>query len=246
MVLVTTDKGESYCIDQREVLQSEYHAFAQAKGSDTSGQPPECADNEVYWPPEPDNSGLPTPGACPKGALDPVAKAQYPMVCVDFCDAAAYCKWAGKRLCGSLDHPGEGMLKLNYEERTALLASGRHEWAHACSQGGTTVWPYGDAYEPGRCIDKARFDAEGPDARRVANLDGETCHGTKEPYSDIYHMSGSVSEWVNMCDEGDGSCGVLGGSFGGTPEQLSCKQSAVANWLGISASYGIRCCADLE
>lgn len=47
MVLVTTDQGERYCIDQREVLQGEYHAFTQAKGSDTSGQPPECKDNEA-------------------------------------------------------------------------------------------------------------------------------------------------------------------------------------------------------
>lgn len=208
-----------------------------------SGQPPECKANEVYWPPLPgDHTSAPQPGTCPKGALDPVAKAEYPMVCADFCDAWAYCKWAGKRLCRSLDHPAGGVLTLESGALEALMKSERHEWTYACTQGGKTKWPYGDEFEAGTCIDKTRYAAGGPDALRAANLEGETCHGTEPPYSDIYHMSASVAEWVNACDKFE--CALEGGAFGMEPN--SCVEPATA-WSGeIARSYGIRCCADLE
>lgn len=63
------------------------------------------------------------------------------MVCVDFCDAIAFCKWAGKRLCGSLDAPKNTLLES--DELVEVAASIRFEWADACTQGGKTKWPYG-------------------------------------------------------------------------------------------------------
>lgn len=243
MALVTTAAGPRYCIDEREVSQGEYLAFASDKGNDVSGQPAECADNKSYVPALPDPYiGAPQPGTCHKDYWQ--GNPDRPMVCVDFCDAAAYCKWAGKRLCTSLDAQSDAVLKVKDAELEALAKDNRLEWTDACTQGGKTAWPYGDAYVPGTCIDKTRYDAQGPSALDATKLEGETCHGATEPYSSIFHMSGSVAEWVNGCDEGMGYCLVLGGSISSASEP--CQLPAMTFRTSTAPWHGIRCCADLE
>jgi formylglycine-generating enzyme len=98
----------AYCIDRTEVTRADYAAFLSAPLPFAS-QPTACAWNTSY-------------GSV--GAPDAL-----PVASVDWCDARAFCEWAGKRLCT------------------------RAEWRGACSAAGE-AYPYGAGYEDGRCNDK--------------------------------------------------------------------------------------------
>lgn len=71
-------------IGSREVSNGEYQQFLAAQ-QDPAIQPGECAWNDDFTPTQ-----------------WPVASATLPVVNIDWCDARAYCAWAGKRLCGAI------------------------------------------------------------------------------------------------------------------------------------------------
>ncbi|MFO0745369.1 MAG: SUMF1/EgtB/PvdO family nonheme iron enzyme [Myxococcota bacterium] len=103
-------------IDATEVTRAEYIAFLQTH-PDPSLQPAKCAWNTSFqsadWP----------WFASPQRAVQ-----------VDYCDAAAYCQYAGKHLCPT------------------------DAWYGACSAGGTLAYPYGNTFEAGRCSNDTKRD----------------------------------------------------------------------------------------
>jgi formylglycine-generating enzyme required for sulfatase activity len=177
----------------RNPAQAQYSVFLAAKGKDTSGQSDQfCAKNNhtygfIY-------ATDATPG-CPQGVFTPDSTPDIPVGCVDWCDAAAYCQWAGKRLCGKV---GGGPVDLKDGP-----ASSGSEWYYACSQGGKTAYPYGNTYTKGTC-----YDGD-PDAigGKVAD---SMCHGNSSPFDSILDLSGNLAEWENSCD--DIHCRLRGGS----------------------------------
>jgi formylglycine-generating enzyme len=248
LVRVPAPDGSYYCMDQREVTRSEYAAFLEAKGNDTSGQPKECDWNDRFSPilydPEEVDYGLPG-GYCQKSAWDLEGYPDLPVRCVDFCDAFAYCAWAGKRLCGRRSVKAAGLDTLGDAEVEAMAASTESEWYNACSNGGTTTFPYGDSYEPARCIDRA-FATEAKDdlsAFSVTDTSASECSSREPGFSGLYDLSGSVEEWVNIC--GRDGCGSLGGSFISLEPKLACGKIGTI-WLATTepTPRGIRCCAD--
>ena len=95
------------CVDATEVTQNQYAAFL--------------------------NSGAPAASGCdatfdPSCAFDPGQSPDHPVVCVDWCDAASYCAWAGKRLCHA-----------------------ESEWESACANGEGLRYPYGDSFDAAAC-----------------------------------------------------------------------------------------------
>jgi formylglycine-generating enzyme required for sulfatase activity len=103
-----------FCIDTTEVTRTAYADFLATVPS-LAAQPPECAWSttfvpEVAWPVTTQTTSWP--------------------VAVNWCQATAYCAFAGKRLCTDA------------------------EWAGACSYGGTRAFPYGNTYVPQRCNGK--------------------------------------------------------------------------------------------
>ena len=78
-----------FFIDATEVTVAQYAEFLTAKAGDVSGQPQDvCGWNSTYEP-----AALPDPP-------------NFPASNIDWCDARAYCEWAGKHLCrrvGSAD-----------------------------------------------------------------------------------------------------------------------------------------------
>jgi formylglycine-generating enzyme required for sulfatase activity len=222
MVRVTSPNGTAYCVDSTEVTQQQYSLFFDAMRTQTSGQASVCAWNSTFgW----GGTGC---------AIDPAASPNLPMSCVDWCDSAAYCKWAGKHLCGST---GGGAVAAS-----AATDPAQSEWHNACTHGGTRAYPYGNAYSSA-CASGS--------AHTVGSATG--CEGG---FEGVFDMTGNVWERENSCTGASGAgdcCPLRGGCYGdvvtlGNP--LSC------GWLGdsyngtcITRSYsgpnvGFRCCSE--
>lgn len=233
LVRLASPDGVSYCIDRFEVSQQQYLAFLDAKKGDTSGQPEQCSWNKDFSPNLQEGSST----QCPAGAYDPWKKGALPMICADWCDARAYCAWAGKRLCGKIG--GGSVAPESYAD------AGKSQWYNACSQGGKTIYPYGNVYQNGVCVDESK-------ASDPAEAESKTgCHGQQAPFSEIEHLSGNVQEWEDSCQKsgpgGGLSCQIRGGTFDPTNAEKTtrCDDNRIT---GIAAQYitiGIRCCLDL-
>ena len=151
----------------------------------------------------------------------------FPVVQVTWCQAYAYCAWAGKRLCGQI---GGGPLA----QANAANAS-VSEWANACSDGGSLAYPYGNTFDSATCGGQLAMS-------QIANVKTPlTCVGG---FPGLYNMSGNVWEWTNACNNADYCC-AMGGAFDGTAVDLAC--SGVRPWLmsAPAPNIGFRCCADL-
>jgi formylglycine-generating enzyme required for sulfatase activity len=100
------------CIDSTEVTNRQYAEFL-TPPPNLAGQPAVCAWNSTFTP----------------GCTWPVASTRLdnPVGCVNWCQAYAFCAWAGKRLC-----------------TTSF-------WTSACTRGGLHQYPYGDTFEAASC-----------------------------------------------------------------------------------------------
>ena len=94
MVTVSKATGGAYCIDDTEVTNGDYDRFVRANVPAVgtgSTQPAACVANTTFIP----------AGAWPPA--QPLSTSfGIPVRHVDWCDALAYCKWAGKVLCGDV------------------------------------------------------------------------------------------------------------------------------------------------
>jgi formylglycine-generating enzyme required for sulfatase activity len=229
MVRVGTESN-NFCIDSSEVTVKQYTEFTTAKGTDVSGQPKQCSWNTSYAP--------------AAGGPDEI-----PIAGVDWCDAYAYCKWAGKRLCGK--HANG---KYAGPVPTAdLLAFTSHEWLVACSNLGQLRYPYGSLQQPTTCN-----TGENDAGRTLAVKSKASCQGG---FTGVYDMVGNVWEWFDgPCNPPDAGpdaaaavdagpqkdeCVVKGGSFLEVGANLDCR----VNGLGATRDrrgieIGVRCCSD--
>ncbi|GAC1532032.1 MAG: hypothetical protein NVS3B10_27220 [Polyangiales bacterium] len=208
------------CIDRTEVSVGDYRAFLIAREGDTSGQRADCASNMSFVP----SSGLP-----------PSADDKLPMNYVDFCDAVAYCAWAGKRLCGSL-------VDENPVPADALTNPQVSQWFRACSRNndGLHAFPYGPTFDETRC-NAYSVDAGPRSLRAVGST--PTCEGG---YRDIFDMSGNVDEWEDSCAVVDGGvlCVIRGGNFNnGFSAASACATIKRVDSTVGAATLGFRCCS---
>jgi formylglycine-generating enzyme len=204
-----------YCIDSTEVTTTQYSAFLVAKGSDTSGQPAECAWNTSY-----------TPLFWPQTGLE-----LHPVMGLDWCDARAYCAWAGKRLCGKI---GGGAAP--FSTPTSATAS---QWYRACSFSGARTYPYGSGYVAAACQDGSIKPAK--------TVPAGTKLGCEGGYTGLFDMSGEVQEWEDSCDGTSGtgdSCHVRGGMiYDATPSDLTCATPRALARNTKNDHTGFRCCS---
>lgn len=216
--LVTVTGG--YAIDATEVTRGQYEAWLNGSPS-TSGQPLYCSWNTSFTP------------SCD---WPPGAKGQYPVDCVDWCDAYAYCAAVGKRLCGKIG--GGANAYSDFADAT------RDQWYNACSSGGQDVYPYGDTYNAQACNgeDKGVGAAEA-----VGSL--STCQSLVSGYTGVYDLSGNMHEWEDSCSGSSGStdlCRLRGGAFTYQYDStLRCDYDSIGGHKrdDHSAYIGFRCCA---
>jgi formylglycine-generating enzyme required for sulfatase activity len=201
----------SFCIDATEVTEGQFAKFVTMVGSGNNADlfPTLCQSN----------------GHTAVIAMGTDASMQ-PMANVDWCDASAFCKWAGKRLCGKIDGG-----PATFSNPTDLGT----QWYSACSQAGAKTYPYGDTFQATACTGSA---ASPTDVGTVA-----TCEGG---YPGVFDLSGNLAEWEDTCNNtgSNAFCRIRGGSFNGGSAFMACGVGG-HSWPYSKRinSVGFRCCA---
>jgi formylglycine-generating enzyme len=208
--------GDS-CVDPTEVTRADYEAWLASAPVDT-GQLEECAWNASFVP---DASCMAQTAVC-QGACD-----SHPQVCVDWCDAAAYCSAKGKRLCGSYPTGDDDWLK--EEDASELL--------EACNETDTAQYPYGSSYAPGTC------NGSEAGAGTTVPVGSKTGCAHSHTAGKIHDLTGNVREWENACGAAD-YCRLRGGSFLESGESSTCwKVDKNVTRDSAAPDIGFRCCA---
>jgi formylglycine-generating enzyme required for sulfatase activity len=220
-----------FCIDRSEVTNSDYGLFL-ASNPSTASQGAACAWNTSFSPE--------TGPDCASTNYDPTNRAKTPVDCIDWCDAAKYCEWAGKHLCGAIG--GGANLP------AAFADPGKSEWYSACSHAGDFDFPYGDSFQIDACI-----GVDSPQTR-AAPVPTASCQGG---YEGVYDMSGNLAEWEDSCSASAGAsdlCANRGGSYLSSDTafpSLRCNSNLSGNPKSKtsrrdlrSQEVGFRCCYD--
>ncbi len=199
----------SVCIDRVEVTNRAYAAFldAAAPGTAPTGCDPGASHAPVGWPPS-------------------AARDAYPVTSLTWCDAHAFCAWAGKRLCGAI---GGGPLDPSLFGRASF-----DEWFAVCSNDGRSAYPYGATYAPGAC----NGDDHGTGGPVPVGALATCASGAGGPLD----LSGNVWEWTDACDA-EGRCFARGGAYNSPATELACG-GIIASLRTLGATtIGFRCCS---
>ena len=211
----------TFCIDSTEVTAGQYAAFIAADAG-KAGQPARCVNNTTFVPSS-------TGQYCTLASYDPINHPSLPARCVDWCDAYAFCKWAGKRLCGLIGVDA-GPSDFN------MGASTNAQWYWACSHGGSLLVPYGNAYDGGACNGKDFGAGQVRDAGGTPSCVGG--------FPGLYDMSGNVAEFIDACNDDAGQCASHGGGYNELESQVECPSGSGYKLTDVTDALGFRCCAD--
>lgn len=230
MAQIMRPDGSCFWIDTLEVSVAEYLEFI---GSDdqpvqegvcawNSGKPGASAPADSSPGLEPATECVETASEI-AAALDDRATRNLPMTCVDWCDALAFCVWAGKDLCRD-----------DGDRQTRGAAS---DWFQACSEGEDHTYGCGDECNATACNGAS---AKNERLESVGSLPGCTTGGK------VADLSGNAAEWTNWCSPNSesGSCLVRGGSFASSDSGVECASAARAPRTSAQATIGFRCCAN--
>ena len=222
---------EGYCIDSTEVTRAQYEEWVSTSPS-SRGQIVKCLSNTTFAP---DVSCMGSSSVCQSGCDN------HPQVCVNWCDAYAYCLAVGKRLCGKIGGGPNG-----YNDYASVALS---QWYNACTSHGAHIFPYGNTYDGQAC--------NGGDhgvGTTVAVGSMSTCQSPEAAYSGVYDLSGNVSEWTDECT-GDAVTTPLNCRHGGgalwADGALDCALGWTSTQVGLGGpmipvpqpTVGFRCCS---
>jgi formylglycine-generating enzyme required for sulfatase activity len=218
----------AFCIDVTEVSVADYKECEGKKGCPSGHAQADWADitkeDRTTWSAF---CNAPKPG-----------RADHPMNCISFDDAAAYCRWAGKRL------PTE------------------EQWEYAARGTDGRAYPWGhDLPSPTRlngCDEGCASAARRPADTIAKRLDGDDRYQATSPTGAFpegvsafgaFDMAGNVAEWVDapFCSYGQSACGtaarvIRGGSWASElPSDVRATARAKASPAARQADVGFRC-----
>ena len=136
------------------------------------------------------------------------------MTNVDWCEAATFCAFAGKRLCGEQDSESE--------------------WQTVCTDGDNAEFPYQELADP----DKCRIQAEEP----VPSGSLATCATPTGVLDLVGNVREWTAECNGTSPQA--ACAVRGGSYLDDAGSAGCEARKSVERNKRSADLGFRCCAD--
>jgi formylglycine-generating enzyme len=228
-ITVPRPAGGTTLIDRTEVTRCQYEAFlaATSDGSAVGVEGlAECSWNTTYLPP---------PGCMAVSEVfQGAGSSDHPQPCIDWCDAYAYCKWAGKHLCGSLS--GGPVAFSGFSDPA------QSEWSNACQSGSAmNAFPYGNSCVSGVC--NGSCSATSGTTVAAGSLPGCSASGA---YAGVLDLSGNLWEWIDACNATSGAtdaCRRVGGSFNNSEANLACVGSNTDDARSLTDSgIGFRCC----
>jgi formylglycine-generating enzyme required for sulfatase activity len=227
--MVKLPKG--FCIDSTEVTRDQYTAWLNRLPAPTM---PPSSDPICGWK---SNASYAPNATCMANAeyvCQGAGCGNHPQVCVDFCDAIAYCASVNKRLCGRVSGGSNAFAEYTY--------TGSSQWYNACTSGGQNTYPYGSTYVGSQCDGYDLTNGLNYGTRGVGSMNG--CVPTAAAFAGIFDLSGNVAEWEDSC-EGSGQaavCHVRGGSFISSKAYLACDNNESAGRGTSNWAIGFRCC----
>ncbi|MEZ4438674.1 MAG: SUMF1/EgtB/PvdO family nonheme iron enzyme [Polyangiaceae bacterium] len=207
----------TYGIDETEVTRKQYETWLMTNPTNSGALlGPGCAGNGSFVP---EASCMALTQVCTGANCG-----QHPQVCVDWCDAFAYCAAVGKKLCNHV----ESGLNASYDANSAFV--------NACTSGG--VNDYSPGANAGDCRTGGWITTQEVKAT-------PTCQSSVPGFEGVYDLTGNVSEWVDVCDSNNSpnaNCIAGGGSFDSDPPYELCIYPQ--DWPRMDHRYvvGFRCC----
>lgn len=201
--MVASPTGD-FCIDTTEVTSAQYAQFLASVGGDAGFVDASTLDGGF-------NACTPFDGFQPSPAYTAGSPTE-PVHNISYCDALAYCQWAGKRLCrgGLQGDAGTG-----------------NEWFRACTNNGARPVPYGPTPDLTSCTVNGGPTPVGSKA---------TCVGG---YAGLFDMVGNVAEFVDDCT--NAGCALSGGYWFSTTNAV-CTFANRIRPNDPNLGGGIRCC----
>jgi formylglycine-generating enzyme required for sulfatase activity len=244
LVLSKQPGGTCVWVGETEVTVEQYRRFVEEKPNwDAQLDPQRCG-----WKTAPSDPARETTHECTVSTnmeSEPF-DLRKPIRCIDWCDARAFCEWAGtgKFLCGGNANASPG---------GSEPANTTDDWGRACAPSSGLALPYGDGLT--RKEEVCNVGLSGAQCRaltgqlRCAPAKVGEFSQCKGPLGAV-DMIGNVAEWVFMCSISDAGaetrCQHRGGSFADSLEDQTCYSFQSSPRNARERTIGLRCCAKLD
>lgn len=221
-----------FSMDVTEVTRSQYAAWL-ATSPSTATQAAACQGNTTFQP----------DATCMNSSLVCAANCNaHPQVCIDWCDAQAYCTALGKQLCGARPDA----LALGPVVFTDYQNAEKDQYEYACTADGKTTFVYGNTYDPAACNTGCAPGA----CHTIAVASNPKCQGQQNTveFPGVFDLNGNVAEWDGVCASTDpaAQCHVRGGDMQSTATTGTCDYASGTALVARNTpqpTVGFRCCS---